>query len=88
MCHDFILQNLYEDFVDIFQSFGLKPYLSATVNDGRPQLADLLRVWCYKTDCDKDDIKTVTPVFSVLAKSCGKAVDIVHAPRFLYRCDF
>ncbi len=37
MRHDFILQNLYYDFVDIFQSFGLKPYLSATVNDGCPQ---------------------------------------------------
>ena len=88
MRHDFILRNLYYDFVNIFRSFGLKPYLSATVNDGCPQLADLLRVWCYKTDCYKDDIKTITPVFCVLAKSCGKAVDIVHAPRVLYHCDF
>jgi hypothetical protein len=45
-------------------------------------------MWCYKTDCDKDDIKTVTPVFPLLAKSCGKALDIVHAPRVLYRRDF
>jgi hypothetical protein len=45
-------------------------------------------MWCYKTDCDKDDIKTVTPVFRLLAKSCGKALDIVHAPRVLYRRDF
>ncbi len=88
MRHDFILRNLYYDFVDIFRSFGLKPYLSATVNNGCPQLANLLRVWCYKTDCDKDNIKIVTPVFCILAKSCGKAVDIVHAPRVLYRRDF
>jgi hypothetical protein len=88
MRHDFILQNLDYDFIDIFRSFGLKPYLSASVNDGCPQLADLLQVWCYKTDCDKEDIKTVTPVFRVLTKSCGKAVDIVHAPRVLYRRDF
>ena len=88
MHHDFIVQNLYYDFVDIFRSFGLKPYLSASVNDGCPQLEDLLRVWCYKIDCDKDDIKTVTPVFRVLAKSRGKAVDIVHAPRVLYRHGF
>ena len=88
MRHDFILRNLYYDFVDIFRSFGLKPYLSPSVNDSCPQLADLLRIWCYKTDCDKDDIKTVMPVFRLLAKSCGKAVDIVHAPRVLYRRDF
>jgi hypothetical protein len=88
MGHDFILRNLYYDFVDIFRSFGLKPYLSASVNDGCPQLADLLGVWCYKTDCDKDDIKIVTPVFHLLAKSCGKAVDIVHAPRVLHCQDF
>jgi len=88
MRHDFILRNLYYDFVDIFRSFGLKPYLSPSVNDGCPQLADLLRMWCYKTDCDKDDIKTVTPVFRLLAKSCGKALDIVHAPKVLYRRDF
>ena len=65
-----------------------KPYLSALVNDGCPQLADLLQVWCYKTDCDKEDIKAVTPVFHVLAKSGGKAVDIVHAPRVLYCHNF
>ena len=75
-------------FVDIFRSFGLKPYLSPSVNDGCPQLSDLLRMWCYKTDCDKDDIKTVTPLFCLLAKSCGKALDIVHAPKVLYRRDF
>ena len=33
MCYDFILQNLYYDFIDIFQSFGLKPYLAESVED-------------------------------------------------------
>ena len=88
MRHDFILRNLYYNFVNIFRSFGLKPYLSASVNDSCSHLADLLQVRCYKTDCDKEDIKAVTPVFRVLTKSGGKSVDIVHAPRVLYCCDF
>jgi hypothetical protein len=87
MCYDFILQSTYYNFVDIFRSFSLKPYLTESVHEACPQLPDLLQVWCYQIDCTKEDSQSVAPTFQVLTKSGGKTLDGVHAQKVLYRRD-
>ena len=49
MCYDLILSNAYIDFINIWQHFGLKPYLTANTDKICPQRTPLLNVWCYKT---------------------------------------
>ena len=88
MRYDFILWNLYYNFIDIFWSFGLKPYLAESIEDACPQLPDLLHIWCYKTDCTKEEIQAVSLTFQVLTKSGGKSLDRVHAQKVLYRRDY
>ncbi len=87
MHHDFILHNVNYDFLDIFQSFGLKPYLAKNSDANRLWLAQLLWVWCYKTDSSKTDIENVSSIFQLLTKSCGKALDMVHAQNILHQKD-
>jgi len=84
MHSDFILRNAYYDFIDIFLSFGLKPYPAESFQEACPQLPGLLQVWCYKTYCTTEDIKSVAPTFQVLTKSGGKALNRVHTQKVLY----
>ena len=84
MHSDFILRNAYYDFIDIFLSFGLKPYPAESIQEACPQLPGLLQVWSYKTYCTKEDIKSVAPTFQVLTKSGGKALNGVHTQKVLY----
>ena len=69
MHYDFILWNAYYNYVDIFQSFGVKPYPTESVQEACPQLPDLLQVWCYTTDCTQEDIQSIDPTFQVLTQS-------------------
>lgn len=32
MYYNFILENIYFDFIDIFQMYGIKPYLATNAN--------------------------------------------------------
>ena len=84
MCYDFILQNMHFDFIDIFWSFGVKPYLTANAHEICPQLPPLLRVWCYKIANEKINIKNVSWTFQDLIKSTGKALDQAHALKVLH----
>jgi hypothetical protein len=45
-------------------------------------------VWCYKTDCTKEEIQVVAPTFQVLAKLGGKDLEGIHAQKVLYQRDF
>ena len=86
-CYDFILWNVYFDFVDIFWNFGLKPYLTTNANEICLQLPLFLCAWFCKTANENTYIANISPAFQALTKSTGKVLDKVHALKVLHRRD-
>jgi len=74
MCYDFILQNVYFEYIDIIQMFGLKPYLTANAGEICPQLLPILDARCYKKSKDTDKM---TPEIQALTKCLGRPVESV-----------
>jgi hypothetical protein len=87
LCYHFILWNVYSDFVDIFQNFGLNPYLTTNADEICPHHSLLLCVWCYKTANKKVDIANVSPTFQALTKSTCKALEPLNALKVFHRRD-
>ena len=85
--YDFILRNVYFDFIEILRTFGLKPYQTQNVQDICPQLPAILDVMCYKTNVNAEKIEKITPHFQNLTKSLGQPVYLVFPQKFLYRKD-
>ena len=53
--YDFILRNVYFDYIDILRTYGLKPYPTANLHSLCPNLHDILKVMCYKKKKDVQD---------------------------------
>jgi len=93
--YDFILRNVYFDYIDILRTYGLKPYPNAKLKSLCPDLHDILNVMCYrkKKDGQNDETKTnrdveeITPHFQKLTKDLGQPVFLVFPQKILNRKD-
>ena len=93
--YDFILRNVYFDYIDILRTYGLKPYPTANLQKLCPELHDILNVMCYKkkkggqNDEAKttQDVERITPHFQNLTKSLGQPVFLVFPQKILNRKD-
>jgi hypothetical protein len=93
--YDFILRNVYFDYIDILRTFGLKPHPTTNLHSLCLELHDILNVMCYKKKMGgqdveaktSQDVEAIMPHFQKLTKDLGQPVFVVFPQKILNRKD-